>query len=632
VSEEPVVAGVSALDSAAEACCFFAVPAVTNISTYRFAELTGLKELRAELVDRCREWELKGTILLSTEGINLFVAGAAGSIDLLLKRLREIPGLEGLEPKVSVSETQPFNRMLVRIKKEIISFGVEGVRPALHTSPKLPARELKRWLDEGRKVTLLDTRNDYEVKLGTFKGALVPGIDTFREFPDAVRKLPESLKDEPVVMFCTGGIRCEKAGPFMEMEGFRQIYQLDGGILKYFEEVGGDHYEGECFVFDQRVGLDPALRETETAVCFACQAPLDAAEREDPRHVEGVSCPHCFKGEPEKMAERIALREEALRRVTTPLPGSVPRENRRPIHVPGSHDGWTLGELLVAIFPQIGEEEWKERCAAGRFVAEDEQVLGWDRVLRAGERVMQIFPLECEPPVSAEVKVVHEDESLFVIHKPAPLPMHPSGRFHHNTLQHFLRLAYAPEVPRPLHRLDANTTGLVLFARTRHFCRQLQRQFLEGTVEKEYLVRAAGHPGEEEFTARFAIGDVPGPLGSREIDEEDGRPAETIFRVLRRLDDGTALLSARLTTGRTHQIRLHLQHLGWPVCGDPAYLAGGGTGTTQTLDPEDPPLQLHAWRLAFQHPLSGERMEFQTAPPEWAAAAFGGLCATAAAQ
>ena len=195
--------------------------------------------------------------------------------------------------------------MLVRMKKEIISFGMESIRPANYTSPKLPAAELKRWLDEGRPVTLLDTRNDYEVQLGTFKGAIIPNINTFREFPAAVRKLPEELKDQPVVMFCTGGIRCEKAGPFMEQEGYKNIYQLDGGILKYFEECGGDHYDGECFVFDQRVGVDPGLRESDYAVCFACQAPLDAADQEDPRHVEGVSCPHCFVSAPERMAERI---------------------------------------------------------------------------------------------------------------------------------------------------------------------------------------------------------------------------------------------------------------------------------------------------------------------------------------
>ena len=240
---------------------------VTNISTYLFAELTGLKELREELIADCKEGELKGTILLSSEGINMFVAGADEPIQRLLDKLRAIPGLEKLTPKISYSEAQPFNRMLVRIKKEIISFGVEAVRPASYTSAKLPAKELKKWLDEGRPVTLLDTRNDYEVKLGTFKNAIIPHIDTFRQFPAAVRELPEELKDQPVVMFCTGGIRCEKASAHLLARGFAEVYHLKGGILKYLEEVpeAQSRWRGECFVFDERVALGHGLQERQTS-------------------------------------------------------------------------------------------------------------------------------------------------------------------------------------------------------------------------------------------------------------------------------------------------------------------------------------------------------------------------------
>ncbi|MCX6951128.1 MAG: rhodanese-like domain-containing protein [Verrucomicrobia bacterium] len=183
--------------------------------------------------------------------------------------------------------------MLVKIKKEIIAFGIDGIDPARRPTAKLPARTLKQWLDEGRPVTLLDTRNDYEVRMGTFRGALPARIDHFREFPDAVARLPEELKERPVVMFCTGGIRCEKAGPFMERAGFKHVHQLDGGILKYFEECGGAHYDGECFVFDRRVGVDPSLRETRSVICFNCQMPLTVAEQSDPRYVPDLSCPHC---------------------------------------------------------------------------------------------------------------------------------------------------------------------------------------------------------------------------------------------------------------------------------------------------------------------------------------------------
>ncbi len=608
----------SALEQALGSCCFFRVSAVTNIASYRFAPLADLKPLRERLIADCKEWGLKGTILLSTEGINLFVAGAADSIDRLLAVIRTVPGLEDLEPKISVSDKQPFNRMLVRIKKEIISFGFESIRPAEYTSKKIGAKDLKQWLDEGRPITLLDTRNDYEVKIGTFRNAIIPHIDTFRQFPGAVRQLPDHLKEQPVVMFCTGGIRCEKAGPFMEMEGFKEIYQLDGGILKYFEEVGGDHYDGECFVFDQRVGLDPGLRETDTAVCYACQAPLDAADQEDPRYVVSVSCPHCFKGEPEKMARRMAEMEEALRRVSNPLPGATAMENRRPVNIPAAHDRRELIEVLVDLFPQITRAEWEKRCDEGRFISYGGAVRGKQHVVRAGERVLQIFPGEVEPDVSAEIKLVHEDEAIIVVHKPAPLPMHASGRFHRNTLQYLLNLVYGPKYPRPVHRLDANTSGLVVFARTRHFCRLLQRQFIEGRVDKRYLVRVDGAPAKDSFFSAAPISQVSGTMGTRAVDEEDGLEARTDFQVLSRSGDGTTLLEAKLETGRTNQIRVHLWQLGIPVFGDPAYLKGGRIGTTQTLDPELEPLCLHAWKLSFDHPLTGERMIFETAKPSWA--------------
>ncbi len=272
------------------------MPAFVNISTYKFTPLDNLPALREQLLQLTRAGHLRGTILLSTEGINLFVAGTRENIDVLLAALRAVPGLADLAPKESLSEEQPYNRMLVKIKKEIIAFGVEGVDPARRPSPKLPARTLKQWLDEGRPVTLLDTRNDYEIRLGTFRGALATKIDHFRHFPAAVKRLPEELKEQPIVMFCTGGIRCEKAGPFMEMSGFKNVHQLDGGILKYFEECGGAHYEGECFVFDRRVGVDSALRETKSALCFNCQMPLLEAEQRDPRYVPDISCPHCFDG------------------------------------------------------------------------------------------------------------------------------------------------------------------------------------------------------------------------------------------------------------------------------------------------------------------------------------------------
>lgn len=267
---------------------------VLNIAAYKFAELTGLPELRERLKGECKRLGLKGSILLTPEGINLFIAGEPSSVEQLLVTLRSIPGLEHLQEKRSESTEQPFNRMLVKLKQEIIAFGVEGINPARYTSPRLPAKELKRWLDEGRPVTLLDTRNTYEVKLGTFAGAVTLPIRHFRKFPEAVEALPEDLKQATVVSFCTGGIRCEKAAPYLERAGFREVYQLEGGILKYFEECGGAHWIGECFVFDKRVGIDPSLQETGSQLCFACTEPLTEEEVKDPRYVYEISCPYCF--------------------------------------------------------------------------------------------------------------------------------------------------------------------------------------------------------------------------------------------------------------------------------------------------------------------------------------------------
>lgn len=592
-------------------------PTITNIAAYKFAQLTHLRELREDLIAKCKAWELKGTILLSPEGINLFVAGQAEKIELLLAELRAIPGMEDLSAKVSESDHQPFSRMLVRLKREIIAFGVEGINPAQRTSPKLSPLELKQWLDEGRPVTLLDTRNDYEVKLGTFKGALPAGVDHFRDFPEAVKRLPEELKDQPIVMFCTGGIRCEKAGPFMEREGFRQIFQLDGGILKYFEDCGGAHYDGECFVFDQRVGVDPNLSETESLQCYNCLVPLTAEDQRDARYVPARSCPYCYKSTQEAMAERIVLRHEAIRQATTPLPGSVPYDNFRPISVPAEFEGATLIDFLCGILGHVPREEWLRLCGEGRLRNASRQAVPATTLVHAGDRYLHFQPEIVEPDVSNDIRILHEDEALIVVHKPAPLPLHPSGRFNRNTLQYILHEVYHPQKPRAAHRLDANTTGLVLVARTRHFASQLQPQFEKGEVRKTYLVRVQGNPLEKDFSCDAPITAEPQNAGARIIDKAEGLPSRTEFSVLRYYPDGTTLLEARPITGRTNQIRVHLWHLGFPVCGDALYLPGQVLGTKQTLTLSDPPLCLHACRLEFRHPVTGERVAFEAPAPEW---------------
>ena len=588
-----------------------------NIAAYRFAPLTGLAALRADLLAFCRAQQLRGTILLSSEGINLFVAGGQDEVDALLARLKSISGLEQLESKVSHTNHQPFRRMLVRLKKEIIAFGVPGIDPARRTSPKLAPRQLKEWLDEGRPLTLLDTRNDYEVKLGTFENALPAGVDHFRDFPAAVAKLPTELKDQTIVMFCTGGIRCEKAGPYMESQGFRNVLQLEGGILKYFEECGGAHYRGECFVFDQRVGVDPALQESDAAQCFKCLSPLTAGEQQDPRYVPGRSCPWCYRSEAEQAGQMLRDRNQAIHDAVHPLPGSVPADIFRPLRVPRECEGLSVLDTFCRLVGHLPASYWEGECGAGNLLDSRHQVLGATHTVHAGERLLHRLPRTTEPAVNGAVTVLYEDEALIVLDKPAPLPMHPGGRYTRNTLQQILNTVYRPQKPRPAHRLDANTTGLVVVARSRHFAGRLQGQFAEGRVGKTYLVRVQGHPVADQFRCDAPIGREAQACGTREVDEVEGVAATTQFTVLQRSPDGTSLLEARPLTGRTNQIRIHCAYLGHPVVGDAAY-RGESAVPRQTLEVGEPPLCLHAWKVDFSHPVSGEAMSFTAAPPEWA--------------
>ncbi len=237
-----------------------------NLAGYKFIGLDGLDGLKTLLVQRCRDLELKGTILLGAEGINVVVAGSEASALAFQTLLRADARLADLHFKQSISAYQPFDRMLVKIKKEIITLRVPGIDPAQERAPTVSPAQLKRWLDEGREVVLLDTRNAFEVDAGTFHNALHLRLKSFGQFARAADQLDVSLKDKTVVTFCTGGIRCEKAAPVLIAKGFRHVYQLDGGILQYFEDCGDAHFRGHCFVFDQRVALDgnlqPAVAQT----------------------------------------------------------------------------------------------------------------------------------------------------------------------------------------------------------------------------------------------------------------------------------------------------------------------------------------------------------------------------------
>ena len=592
-------------------------PGIVNIAAYKFASLVELPALRDELRALCRRLDLRGTILLSEEGINVFVAGERQATDTLVSRLRELPACGSLEFKESFSDHQPYNRMLVKIKREIIAFGVEGIDPRRYTSPRMTPQTLRAWLDEGREVTLLDVRNEFEVNAGSFVGAKSLGIENFRDFPNAVVRLSDELKKRPVVTFCTGGIRCEKAAPLLERMGFEQVYQLDGGILKYLDECGDAHYDGECFVFDRRVAVNAALAETATAQCFVCQTTLTIDDQQSPHYVEGESCPRCYRAPEELQAELLAMRHIQLSRIVDPLPGSVPYDNLRPISVPGRCNGFTVLDFLDAMWTHLSREQWQEICDAGELFDRGNPVAATD-VVRAGQRFLHKMPATCEPDVAGDIRIVYEDDALIVVDKPAPLPMHPCGRFNRNTLSWILREVYHPIQPRPAHRLDANTSGLVVLCKNRRVSRPVHAQFAAGSVQKTYLARIQGQPTADVFSSTVSICAEPGALGVR-VGDPDGLPSRTDFRVIRRNGDGTTLVEVHPQTGRTNQIRLHLWDLRLPICGDPSYLADRQLGTTQTRSPLDPPMCLHAQRIVLQHPVSEVKQVFNSEPPGWSA-------------
>jgi UPF0176 protein len=238
---------------------------VVNNSCYKFVTLSDREALKADLAARCLELSLKGTILLAPEGINVFLAGSREAIDTIVAHLRADPRFADLAPKESLSAEPPFHKMRVRLKKEIITMKSPVIRPEEGRAPSVTAATLKQWLDngvddEGRPVVMLDTRNDYEVAAGTFDNAVDYNIGIFSEFPPKLVAHRDDYAGKTLVSFCTGGIRCEKAAIHMKAIGIERVYQLEGGILKYFEEVGGAHYHGDCFVFDEREALSADLQ------------------------------------------------------------------------------------------------------------------------------------------------------------------------------------------------------------------------------------------------------------------------------------------------------------------------------------------------------------------------------------
>ena len=232
---------------------------IANIAAYKFVSLQDREVLRETLHQQCVRDGLKGTILLAPEGINLFIAGEKVAVEEFLALLHNDVRFADIEAKWSWSDFVPFKRLRVKLKNEIVTFRTPGIDPVAAPAPTLSPAELKRWYDEGREFVIIDTRNDWEFQQGTFENAINPQLNNFCEFPKATPAL-EELKKKTVVTFCTGGIRCEKAAPLLQQQGFGDVYQLRGGILKYFEECGGAHWQGNCVVFDDRGAVDPQLR------------------------------------------------------------------------------------------------------------------------------------------------------------------------------------------------------------------------------------------------------------------------------------------------------------------------------------------------------------------------------------
>ena len=286
---------------------------VVVVAFYKFVALPDYAELQAPIEALCRAQGVRGTVLLAAEGINSTVAGPREGIDALLRHLRALPPFADLEAKESYCDELPFHRLKVRLKKEIVTIGDRSVSPTARVGTYV---EPKDWnaLIADPSVLLIDTRNDYETRVGTFKGAVDPNIHNFTDFPGWVRKNLDPSKHTKVAMYCTGGIRCEKASSLLLQEGFPEVFHLKGGILKYMEETPPEEstWQGECFVFDQRVSVDHSLAPGSYALCYGCQEPLSSNELQSPQFEQGVCCPRCFGRD---TAEVLASKRERARQV-----------------------------------------------------------------------------------------------------------------------------------------------------------------------------------------------------------------------------------------------------------------------------------------------------------------------------
>lgn len=284
---------------------------ITVAALYKFAQLPDYQKMQPGLLDFCVQQGLYGTLLLAEEGINGTVAGTRAGIAAMIAFLKADPRLADLEHKESYADEMPFTRMKVKLKKEIVTLGVPGINPNEKVGTYVAPEDWNALISDP-DVLVIDTRNGYECDIGTFRGAIDPKTTTFREFPAYVRQNFNPAKHKKVAMFCTGGIRCEKASSLMVSQGFEQVYHLQGGILKYLEKIPSSEslWEGECFVFDQRISVGHGLKVGEFEQCHGCRHPISPEDKASVKFIEGVSCPHCFDNQSEEKRARFAERQK----------------------------------------------------------------------------------------------------------------------------------------------------------------------------------------------------------------------------------------------------------------------------------------------------------------------------------
>ena len=286
---------------------------VIIIAFYRFVSLVDPRSIQEPLQGFCDKYDLKGTILLAQEGINGTVSGSRLGIDNLIAYLESQAVFDHLEYKESKADFQPFNRMKVRLKKEIVTIGIPKVDPRCGVGTYVAPEDWNELITQ-EGVILIDTRNEYEVAVGTFKNAVNPQTRSFRSFPEYVKSELRDKKNQPIAMFCTGGIRCEKSTAYLIEQGFQKVYHLKGGILKYLERVPKEQslWEGECFVFDQRVTVNHELKQGDYNQCFACRHPLSEEDRKSEDYLPGVSCSYCIEDQTEEKRDRMEMRQKQI--------------------------------------------------------------------------------------------------------------------------------------------------------------------------------------------------------------------------------------------------------------------------------------------------------------------------------